>query len=252
MKKQIEFIRIIGTISIGNRATLELTDGKQVQTSSIISIHDFGIETKNTMYIKSKRIPSIEPFIQSDYNNQMNRQLNNMVSTIQNNQNVKPASDQFMPIEQYEHKLDPQYNIPVMPVAQSTLQQIAQPVQSAQQQVQMPQQPVVQMQPTNIPAQTAPLVQQPQQVQPVQPVAPVQPIQSVQQPIQQHQPMTVQQINNLHKNTEIPPTTPNAKIEELRNIPQQKSAEEIVEERYQFAKKLKIVGDVASSKPDGK
>ena len=63
MKKQVEYVKVIGDVSIGARCVLQLSSGQQVQTSRVIALDDRTIETKNTIYIKYSNIKTEEQMI---------------------------------------------------------------------------------------------------------------------------------------------------------------------------------------------
>lgn len=54
MKKQVEFVEVVGEATIGARCTLRLSNYNTVQTSRVIAVSDDFIETKNTIYVKYK------------------------------------------------------------------------------------------------------------------------------------------------------------------------------------------------------
>lgn len=255
MKKQIEFINIIGTVSIGSRATLELANGQQVQTSSIISINSNYIETKNSIYIKSKYLQSIEPYIRTDYDekaqilidhDQFKPQPNyygtpegfQPTDTLTQKETVSvpvippvnlPKQPEFTSIDQPQQPVQPIE--PVQPVTSSQIDQVKQPVQ----------QPVV-----NTP--TA------QPIPPIQHVMPNVPI------ITDHDfsgPSARDQLNNLNKmksSTVAKPVQSNQIVKPVEEPKEeakpQKTREEIIAERRKFVNNLKIVADVKSSNPN--
>ena len=258
MKKQIEFINIIGTVSIGSRATLELANGQQVQTSSIISINNNYIETKNSIYIKSKYLQSIEPYIRTNYDEKAQILIDQ--DQFKPQPNYSGAPEGFQPTDTLTQKetvsapVIPPVNLPKQPefISVDQPQQPVQPIEPVQ-----PVQPVIPQQSDQIkqPVQQ-PVVNTPT----VQPIPPIQHVMPNVPIITDHDfsgPSARDQLNNLNKmknSTVAKPVQPSQTVKPVEEPKEeakpQKTREEIIAERRKFVNNLKIVADVKSSNPN--
>ena len=265
MKKQVEFMRTESTPMIGERCTLFLSNGTTVQTSRVIALSDRIIETKNTVYVKRRDFDSSDGNSGKLYNDEQPL----VEKTVY--QNEKP---QYNPqiVQQFQSQIKEEQKQAIQPTVQQPVvqqQSIPQePVVSQPQDAQgfrdisqptipvkpVPQQPIVQQQTVQ-----QPIVQQPQvQQEPKQPVQ----IETPQQEIPQMKPLKI------HNKVEQPKITPTnvpqpqqvqpLNNEEVAKMVQEKrekatakkeEMEDVINKRLEKAQKLKIIADVASSKP---